>query len=169
MKQYLLFTLLTISLISCKRTSVNKTIEGTIYIKLIDLNNVVYGMSNDEIEKIKKEIFNQKKNDFSKSEKSFMEYHKILFKSDLINKPHFKLKTKKGKIINVYTNENEYTKLAKHLRKLNREEEKVIVKFEGVKISDGIFDPDGIFDQAIFKATKIISVEKTVGKTEWHK
>lgn len=54
-------------------------------------------------------------------------------------------------------------KLKKELKNLDKDKEQIKVKFMGSKISDGIFD------RAIYTASKIVFVEKTSGKTDWHK
>lgn len=158
-----------IILFSCKQLKDGDYIQGSIYIKLIDVNNILYGLPEDQIEKFKKNIANLDLNNSSSSERRLLEYHKILIDEDLYKNPRFKLKTDSGKIINVYTNESEYLKLKVELDNFDRDSEKITVKFEGFKISDGVFDPDGIFDQAIYKAKKIISVHKVKGKTDWDK
>jgi hypothetical protein len=69
----------------------------------------------------------------------------------------------------LYTTKTEYSKLQKILENFDKYKEKIKVEFKGNKISDGVFDSDGIFDQPIYLADKIISIEKTEGKTEWKK
>ncbi len=169
MKQ-LFFILLLLTALSCKEDkNQNELIEGVIYIKLIDLNNMLYSLPEEDIVKFKNGIYNQGINENLESDKKFIEYHKILIDSNLVKKPHFKLKIADDKIINVYTNEDEYAKLSQHLDNFDREKEKIIVKFEGIKISDGILDSDNIFDKAIYKAKKIVSISKQEGKTDWDK
>lgn len=156
-------------LFSCIEEKNNNYFQGDIYIKLIDVNNALYGLTEDQIEKFKKNISNIDDNEHSISEKRFLEYHNILIQKDLYKNPCFKLKTDSGKIINVYTNESEYLKLKKELKDFDRDSEKIRLKFEGSKISDGVIDPDGVFDKAIYKANQIIFIKKTKGKTEWAK
>lgn len=169
MKQ-LFFAIILITTLSCKKDEKqNEFIEGNIYIKLIDVNNMLYGLPKEDIENFKRDSYSQVNIDNTESERKFIEYQKILIDNNLVQQSHFKLKTNDNKIINVYTNENEYTKLSKHLNDLNREKEKIIVKFEGVKISEGVIDEDNIFNKAIYKAKKIISVIKLAGKTDWDK
>lgn len=120
------------------------------------------------LKNLKKKILSTNHNEYSDSEKKFMQYHKILIEHNLHNQPHFKLKLG-DKIINVYTNESEYLKLQKELKNFNKEKEKITIKFEGSKISDGVNDSNEIFNQPIYKALRIVSVKKTKGETDWDK
>lgn len=167
MKHLLFFMVLLSTFFSCKRENY-QIIQGNLYIKLIHVHNVIHGMPEEKIEKFKETIFNTNQGEYSNSEKLFMQYHKILIERNLYNQPHFKLKLD-DKIINVYTNESEYLKLQKELKNLDKEKEKIIIKFEGFKISDGLNDPDEIFSQPIYKALGIISVKKIKGQTDWDK
>ncbi|NMH86228.1 hypothetical protein [Flavivirga algicola] len=171
MKQYLFLTILTLTIFSCKETNQQnkQIIQGDIYIKLIDFQSIIYNLPDEELKKFKEGITNPNQNNYSDSEKKSSEYFKILIEHDLFGKPFFKLKTKSEKIINVYTTENEYLKLKKELKDLDRDKQKITVQFEGNKISNGIFDADKIFDQAIYETKKIISIKKTQGKTYWDK
>ncbi len=146
-------------IISCNQ---NKSIEGVIYIQLIDFYNI-YGMPQKKIDEFKSIINNPNQSEYSNSEQELIKHYKILIENDLFNKPSFKLKMESGDIINVYTNDIEYSKLKKKLDNLEREKEKILVKFVGNKISDGIFG------QAIYSASSITSVTKTPGKTDWGK
>ncbi|MGZ0016703.1 hypothetical protein [Yeosuana sp. AK3] len=165
----ILIGIITMTIFSCKVENQKNIIQGDIYIKLIDVNNILYGLPENKIKEFKKSISNLEQNNFSNSEKKLMEYHKILIDNNLYKNPHFKLKLDSGKIINVYTDNTEYLKLKKELDSFDRDNQKIIVKFEGSKISDGIDDPDGNFDKAIYIAKQIISTEKTKGETDWAK
>ncbi|GAB1856943.1 hypothetical protein MHTCC0001_17790 [Flavobacteriaceae bacterium MHTCC 0001] len=168
--KYLFFITLLLTIISCKEgKNHNKVIEGTLYIKLIDVNNILYGLSDEDIEKFKNGIYNNGDDGGIVADRKFIEYHKILIDNNIVKEPHFKLKIKDGKIINVYTNEVEYKKLSKHLDNFDREKEKIIIKFEGTKISDGVEDPDNIFNQPIYTAKNIVSVNVQKGQTDWDK
>lgn len=169
MKKIFYFILFFNIMISCQQFKSSSYTEGDIYIKLIDVNNILYGLSESEIEKFKKNISTIELNEYSDSEQKMMEYHRILINNDLYNNPHFKLKINSGKIINVYSNNHEYSKLKKELDSFDRDKQKIRVKFQGSKISDGIKDSDGIFNQAIYIAEKIVSVEKVKGETDWAK
>ncbi len=167
MKQ-LFFALLALTVLSCKDTNQTQIVQGDIYIKLLDVISVLSQLSEEEIKTLDK-IDNSNQKEYTNSEKKAAAYFKILIENNLEKKPHFKLITKNGKIINVFTNNSEQIKLAKYLNKLDRDKEKVTVKFEGIKISNGIFDPDGTFDQAIYMAKQIVLIQKTKGITEWAK
>ena len=167
--KHLFFTLLVLVIFSCKEINKNNLIQGDIYIKLIDAHSIIYGMPDEKIQKFKERIDNPNQSEYTESEQKLIRYYKILIEHDLFNKPHFKLKLSNGKIVNVYTNKTEYSKLSKYLNKLDRDKEKITMKFEGSKKSEGIYDPDGIFNQAIYHAKRIIFVEKTDGITDWKK
>lgn len=159
MKKSFLLLLVSLTLFTCKE---NDIIQGDIYIKLIDVHNL-YGVSESQIEKIKLVIDNQDQNQYTDSEKKSFKLYEILLNNDLINKPYFKLKLANEEIINIYTTENEYKKLNNTLETFDRGIEKISVNFKGRKISDGIFE------EAIYIADKIISLEKKAGKTDWKK
>lgn len=156
-------------IISCRTKNNDNIIQGEIFIKLIDVRNVVSNIPDDKLEEVKKSIANADQTNLTESEKKSSNYFKILLEKNLIKKPFFKLKISSGKIINVYTTKTEYSKLQKILENFDKYKEKIKVEFEGKKISDGVFDSDGIFDQPIYLADKIISIEKTDGKTDWKK
>lgn len=156
-------------IISCRTKNNDSIIQGEIFIKLIDVRNVVSNIPDDKLEEVKKSIANADQTNLTESEKKSSNYFKILLEKNLIKKPFFKLKISSGKIINVYTTKTEYSKLQKILENFDKYKEKIKVEFEGNKISDGVFDSDGIFDQPIYLADKIISIEKTDGKTDWKK
>ena len=169
MKKLLTYTLLLLMIISCRTKNNDSIIQGEIFIKLIDVRNVVSNIPDDKLEEVKKSIANADQTNLTESEKKSSNYFKILLEKNLIKKPFFKLKISSGKIINVYTTKTEYSKLQKILENFDKYKEKIKVEFEGNKISDGVFDSDGIFDQPIYLADKIISIEKTDGKTDWKK
>lgn len=155
----LFILLLILTTVSCNH---NKSIEGSIFIKLIDVHNI-YGMSQEKFDKFKIRINNSDQSKYSNSEQDLIKHYKILIENDLFNKPSFKLKMNSGEIINVFTNETEYLKLKKELTDLNKEKESILVKFNGKKISNGIFE------EAIYSASNITSVIKITGKTDWKK
>lgn len=169
MKKLLTYTSLLLMIISCRTKNNDNIIQGEIFIKLIDVRNVVSNIPDDKLEEVKKSIANADQTNLTESEKKSSNYFKILLEKNLIKKPFFKLKISSGKIINVYTTKTEYSKLQKILENFDKYKEKIKVEFEGNKISDGVFDSDGIFDQPIYLADKIISIEKTDGKTDWKK
>lgn len=169
MKKLLTYTSLLLMIISCRTKNNDNIIQGEIFIKLIDVRNVVSNIPDDKLEEVKKSIANADQTNLTESEKKSSNYFKILLEKNLIKKPFFKLKISSGKIINVYTTKTEYSKLQKILENFDKYKEKIKVEFEGKKISDGVFDSDGIFDQPIYLADKIISIEKTDGKTDWKK
>jgi len=168
MKHYVYLFLLASLAFSCIEMNKKNLVQGDIYVKLINIHSV-NGLPNEKLEEFKLKITDFNQSNHSESEKRLADYFKILIENDLFNKPHFKLKTKEGKIINVYTNEVEYAKLTKELKNFDKYEEKISVKFEGNEIPNNIVDLDGIFNQGIFKAEKIISVKKAIGITDWDK
>ena len=169
MKKLLTHAFILLIIFSCKTKNNNSTIQGDIFIKLIDVRNIVANLPDDKLEEVKKSIASADQTNFTESEKKSNNYFKILLEKDLIKKPFFKLKISSGKIINVYTTETEYSELQSTLENFDKYKEKIEVVFKGNKISDGVFDSDGIFDQPIYLADKIISIEKKEGKTEWKK
>lgn len=162
MKNYLLFFLL-ITVFSCKEKIKTDFFEGDIYITLINVYNPNTLVPKDRIEELKHNIINFNSKDKTRSEIEMTEYFLTLIDNNLFEKPNFQLQLENEEIINVYVGENEYSKLKKELINLDRDSEKITVKFEGLKISNGIYN------RAIYSATNITSVEKTAGKTDWDK
>ena len=80
-----------------------------------------------------------------------------------MHNPHFKLKTSNGKIINVFTTDEEYAKIKTKTENFDKYEEHIVINFEGRKKSEGFFD------EPIYYADKIISVEKFLGESDWKK
>jgi len=152
--------IIVIALSSC--TDKQGSIQGDICIKQIDVHNI-YGMPNDKIEEFKKIITGTNQNEYTDSEKKFNKLHKILLDNDVFNVPTFKIKTSFGEIINVYTSKEEYSKLNNLLNTLKVEKEKISITFEGEKIHEGVFN------EPLYKANKIILMEKASGKTDWKK
>lgn len=145
-------------MISCQDSDEVKIIEGEIYVKLIDAVSL-YGAPEHIIVETKKKIIedsNQIK--LSSSEKQTHEYYKSLVKYDFLDKPYFKLKLSNDSIINVFTNEKEYLKIKEDLQSLDRDKEKIYVKFKGVEKEKGLFFTDNI-----------ISFVKEEGQTDWDK
>ncbi len=168
MKQ-LFLALLTLAMLSCKEENKNNVIEGNIYLKLIDFHSLVYNLPDEKLKEFKNKIININQDNASGSEKKLVSYFMILIENNIFNKPHFKLKLESGKIINVYTNEDEYKKLSKELNNFDKYKEKISIKLKGIEIPNNILDADDIFNKTIFHAKEIISVEKTKGVTDWVK
>ncbi len=164
--KHLLLIIVTLTTLSCNKDNLY---EGYIYIKLIDFHGIIYSLDKENLELFKERISGNKQNDLSEDEKKLGAYCKILIQNNLFLKPFFKLKTNNGKIINVYCNEKEFSKLEKELKNLNRDSEKVHVIFKGKKIPNPIKDTNNIFNQGIYIANKIVSVKKVKGKTDWAK
>ena len=139
-----------------------KAIQGKIYIKLIDVQNFS-GFSSKEINWLEDFAYNKDQKEYSSSEKKLVGYYKFLKEQNLVGKPFFKLETDSGEIINVFTNRAEYNKIENELKGLNRDQEEIIVLFRGEKISKGFFN------EGLYFAKKIISVEKKKGITHWRK
>ncbi len=154
------FLLLTISTLGCiGENQSSLTVSGEIYIKLIDVYGSMYGMPRDDIENALDKIrTGVGKDSLSSSELEVRNYYEYLAQENLIDQPYFKMKTKKGKIINVFTSEEEYSKLKPNLENLDRDKEKIVVKVKGKKMKKGIF-----------YAQDIVSIEKLKGKTDWTK
>lgn len=166
MKQ-LFITLVAVTLFSFKGVSQNESIQGSIYIKLIDIHNISSGWSEDIIKQLKDSI-NYSNNDKNRTEfeNEGFDYLKFLVKNNFLYIPRFKLKTDSNKIINVFVDEKEYAKLKKKLKGFDKDKERINLKFEGVKMSDGFFKE---LDEAIYYANKITFVEKVLGETDWKK
>jgi hypothetical protein len=163
MKQ-LFFSLVAITLFSFKGMSQNESIQGYIYVKLIDVHNMFGGLPDKIIKQLSDSINNPNYNkNHTKFEIQGFEYFKFLIENKFIHKPHFKLKLESGKLINVFVEDREYLKLKKKLKGLEREKERINLKCEGIKKSDGFFD------EAIYYADKITLVEKVLGETDWKK
>lgn len=58
------------------------------------------------------------------------------------------------------------SKLEKELKGFDKEKERINLKFEGIKKSDGFFTE---IEEAIYYANKITFVEKIPGETDWDK
>lgn len=155
-------TLFILTLFSFQGISQNETIQGNIYIKLIDVQNLFDELSDEQLKQINQYIDNPNTS-LSEEENKLTNHYKFLLQNNLLNKPHFKLKTNAGKIINVYTDKTEYLKLKNKLNGFDKYEEQITLAFDGVKKSDGFFD------EALYYASKITSVEKIVGETDWKK
>ncbi|WP_146746660.1 hypothetical protein [Sinomicrobium soli] len=157
----MILTVSILLLFSCGNNP-RKAIQGKIYIKLIDVQNFS-GFSSKEINWLEDFAYNKDQKEYSSSEKKLVGYYKFLKEQNLVGKPFFKLETDSGEIINVFTNRAEYNKIENELKGLNRDQEEIIVLFRGEKISKGFFN------EGLYFAKKIISVEKKKGITHWRK
>ena len=155
-----IFLVFMLCVLGCKDKNQNETvISGEIYIKLIDVHRTMYGMPKDKIESVLKRIAAETdKDSLNSSELEVREYYEFLAQENLIDKPYFKVKINNEGIIRVLTTEEEYLKLKPDIENLNRETEKIAVKFKGREIKNGIFFADNI-----------INVKKEKGKTDWAK
>lgn len=101
MKSLLITIIFIISFFSYsqKRNEI-QTFQGEIFIKLIDVRNLISNLSDDKLEKFIENSINEDQTNYSQSEKKSSDYFKILIKNDLLKKPFFKLKMKSGNIIN---------------------------------------------------------------------
>lgn len=162
MKHSLYIVLLLVFVYSCENT-VKETFKGDIYITLINVYDVRTLVPEDKILDLKNEIIKFDTIGKSESKIKMNTYFQTLIDHDLFDKPCFQVQFKNDEIINVYIDEAEYSKLSKLLKDLDRYHEKIVIEFEGEKISDGIYD------RAIYSASKIISVDKKPGKTNWKK
>lgn len=162
MKYSLYVLLLLVFVYSCKNIA-KENFKGDIYITLINVYNVYGVLPKDKKEEFRDYIDNFNPNGKSESEIEMNTYYQTLIDHDLFDKPCFQVQLKNDEIINVYIDEAEYLKLSKPLKDLDRYHEKIEIEFEGEKISDGIYD------RAIYSASKIISIDKKPGKTNWKK
>ena len=163
MKYFFLLILFITSLVSCHSTKESKLYEGDIYIKLINFYNVKSIIPKDKLDEFKEAVINFDNSNKTNSEIELNNYYKILIENDLIYKSYFQLKMKNDEIINVYVDDSEYLVLKKELKNLDRDNEKISIMFNGLKISDKIKN------KAIYFASTINSVIKTTGKTDWKK
>ncbi|MFB9107044.1 hypothetical protein [Flavobacterium gyeonganense] len=161
MKRFFL-TLLILTSFSYRSISQNKTIEGSLYIKLIDVQNLFDELSEEQLNQINQYIDNPN-TILSDEENKLTNHYKFLLQTKLLKKPHFKLKMNSGEIVNVYTDETEYLKLKNKLTGFDKYEQQINVIFKGMKKSDGFFD------EALYYANQITSVEKITGETDWKK
>jgi hypothetical protein len=166
--KHLFFTLVTIILVSFKGMSQNESISGSIYIKLIDIHIIINGLSDKMITQASDSISKKSNYRGINSDLSIESdnYFKFVLENKFFRKPFFKLKLESGKVINVFVDEREYLKLKKKLKGFNRGKERINLKFEGVKKSDGFFKERL---EAIYYANKITLVEKVPGETDWEK
>jgi len=162
MKHTLLFFLI-LTLLSCKENNQAQLFEGNIFITLINIYDVNTIRPKDKRDEFRKSIIDFASKGKSESEKEMAKYYKALIDNDLFDKSSFQIKLKSNEIINVYVIDKEYLKLKKELKGLDKDKEQVKVTFEGSKISDGVFN------RAIYSASKIVFLEKTAGKTDWIK
>lgn len=146
-----------LSFISCNKSNTENVYQGDVYIKLIDVASL-YGAPKEMIDKIKNRSTSVGIKISDSIDDENTRYFKRLIKHDLIDKPCFKLKFIDGEIVTVFTNESSYVRVKPLIDSLNRDTEKIIVKFKGIEKERGIFYTD-----------KIISVIKTEGTTDWDK
>jgi len=156
MKKVVILIILLMIILSC---SEDKLVEGKLYITLVNFYDPQVIGSQEKIESLKNQLINK---DVS-LDKPLMKYYKILIDNNLFDKPTFQLKLKNNNIINVYLSKKEFFKLKEQLKYFDREKEIISVKFKGNKISEGIYN------RSIYSALKLISIEKTKGKTDWNK
>ena len=141
---------------SCTQLKSNKMYEGEVYIKLIDIGSL-YGAPKEMVEKVKHAT--AKDNTITEGKKDEIRgYFKLLIKHDLLEKSYFKMKLFEREIVNVFVNETNYLKIKPLIDNLNRDEEKIKVKFRGDKK-----------EKDIYFANEIISINKVKGKTDWKK
>jgi Skp family chaperone for outer membrane proteins len=155
MKKVILF--LSLILILCCKSSQEGIYKGDIYIKLINFGSM-YGASKEKVYELKEQLKGSDTLIKNESDKIFVRYFKNLEKHNLLEKPYFKLKLPHGEIINVYTEEEEYLKLEVLLKGMDRDKEKIEVEFQGDKKEEGIF-----------YASKLLTINKVAGKTDWKK
>ena len=153
MKNAILF----LGLILCCKGSEGEIYKGDIYIKLIDFGSI-YGASKEKVYELKEQLKGSDTLIKNESDKIFVRHFKNLVKHKLLEKPYFKLKLSDGEIINVYTEEEEYSKLEALLKGMDRDKEKIEVEFQGDKKEEGIF-----------YASKLLAINKVAGKTDWKK
>ena len=156
-----LLVIMTYTFLMCTTIRNEITIEGDIYIKLIDVHSV-YGLPLDKMNEFKNSVYKQANDSLSDSEKRLKRHFIFLIENEMFDKPHFKLKMDE-KIINVYTSKLEFLKLNSVLDNLDRDVEKITVELKGIKKSEGFFG------EPLYFAKEIISVKKTSGITEWEK
>lgn len=146
------------TLYSCKGQTDITTLEGKIYIKLIDLKSL-YGSSKEEIDSLKKEIQLFDASKTNSTEQAYYSYYDMLFKENLIDKPSALVKDKEGKVKRVFFSVNDYTKQVEPLlTDLDKNNEHIDLSLE-IKERD----------TGLYVVTKIVSIEKNKGKTEWKK
>jgi hypothetical protein len=163
----LFFTFVVLTFFSFKGMCQNENIQGSIYVKLVDVYNISDGLPDDVIIQLDKIIANPNyEKEYSEPDKKIGNYYKFLLENKFMHQPHFKLKLESGKIINVFVEKAEYSKLKKVLKGFDREKQKINLKFEGVKKSDGFFEE---LDEAIYYTNKITFLEKISGETDWKK
>lgn len=141
---------------SCK-SQAPEVLNGSIYIKLIDLGSL-YKASNEEINSLKKQLDNFDESKNNKSEKLFYSYYKFLFEKDLIGKPYSLIKNNKGNIQRVFFYKKDYKEIESLLLHLDKNKEQINLSLKVKKIN-----------KDVYFASKIVSIKKVAGKTEWKK
>lgn len=162
MKKIILFVC-SLTILSCSKINRNESYEGYLYITLINVYDVNSIMLDGNKDQFKKKVLSFSPEGKSKSDILMNDYYHTLIKHNLFDKPSFQVKFLNGEIINVYVNNDEYEKLKTSLNNFDRDKEKIKIEFDGVKISNGVYD------RAIYSANTITSVKKSKGETEWSK
>lgn len=146
------------ALFSCQGQTNVTRLEGSIYIKLIDIKSL-YGEGEEKIKALKKEVENFDEAKSNASEKAYYSYYDILFKENLIDKPYALIKDKEEDIKRVFFSIDDYKKdVEPLLLNLDKNNEHIDISLE-IKESDA----------GLYIATKIISIKKVKGKTDWKK
>jgi hypothetical protein len=140
---------------SCKGQS--KIIKGSVYIKLIDLGSL-YKVDKEKINNLRKQVGSFDETKSNESEKLFYTYYKALFEANLIDKPCTLIKEENGTFKRVFFPLKEYHKIENLILNLDKNNEKINLILDVKKVNDDIYF-----------ANKIISFDKTKGKTEWKK
>ncbi|WP_281847917.1 hypothetical protein [Olleya namhaensis] len=102
-----------IPFLPCKEEVKIQTIEGNIYITLINFYNPNVLVPIDKINEFKNNVLKFNPEGKSKSEIQMTKYYKTLIDNNLFGKPIFQVKLENEEIINVYTDDSEYLKLKK--------------------------------------------------------
>ena len=139
MKQLLLI-IFTILLFVQKVQTQPQTINGELYIKTIDIQDLFNDLTNEQIKQTKQLIENPNlEAEYLDVEKKLFQLFNFLYDNELLRKPHFKLKIGENEIINVYISRPEYAKLTTKLSSFDIYDQKINISFTGTKRSEGFF------------------------------
>ncbi len=135
------------------------TIEGDLYFKLIDFGSL-YGSSEEGKERYRSMIDSLKNlSVIADTERMLLELNDFLVENELIDKPYFYLRVESSRIMPVYINEQDFSKISKYKNwDLVDKGKKVRLILEGK-----------LLEHDVFFADRIVAIAEIDGETHWRK
>ena len=158
MKKTLILLILLVTFFNCEKT---ETINGKIFIKLIDIG-AFYTDDTTKLTSINEQVNLEYqtlkgKNILSKTEKSELDYYEMLINNNLIGKPSFFIETDEG-IYRMFSDEENYKQIKTLINDLDKSNEQINIEVQIESLADDIY-----FVSSINK------IEKVSGITNWKK